>query len=120
MKKILENEVLNDEQLAKVAGGGFSDTVRDGIQLYLHGKISIDEIYDNENVTKILHGMGYKGYQQTNLTKDNVYADKSGNVLSGPEFWKKFGADNGISISKERENVVKEKGLSGFAYITEY
>ena len=42
MKKILENEVLNDEQLAKVFGGGFSDTVRDGIQLYLHGKISID------------------------------------------------------------------------------
>ena len=120
MKKILENEILNDEQLEKVAGGGFSDTVRDGVQLYLHGKISIDEIYDTANITKILHGMGYTGYQQTDLTKDNVYTDKSGNVLSGPEFWKKFGAENGMTISKDRENVVKERGLAGFANIAEY
>ena len=120
MKKILENEILNDGQLEKVSGGGFSDTVRDGVQLYLHGKISIDEIYDNANITKILHGMGYSGYQQTDLTKDNVYTDKSGNVLSGPAFWKQFGAENGISISKERENVINERGLSGFANIAEY
>lgn len=120
MKKIFENEILSDEQLEKVSGGGFSDTVRDGVQLYLHGKISIDEIYDNANITKILHGMGYTGYQQTDLTKDNVYTDKSGNVLSGPAFWKKFGADNGISISKEREHIINERGLSGFANISEY
>ena len=64
--------------------------------------------------------MGYTGYQQTDLTKDNVYTDRSGNVLSGSEFWKRFGADTGTSISKDRENVVKERGLAGFAFITEY
>ena len=51
MKKFLKNKILSDEQLEKVSGGGFSDTVRDGLQLYLYGKISIDEIYDNANIS---------------------------------------------------------------------
>ena len=106
--------------MKKFRAADFLITVRDGVKLYLHGKISIDEIYDNANITKILHGMGYSGYQQAELTKDNVYTDKSGNVLSGPKFWKQFGADNGTSISKERENIINERGLSGFANISEY
>ena len=118
-EKILKDEVMSDAELDGVAGGGLTDTVRDGFQLYLRGFLSFEEAQDASLITKTLHGMGYSGYKQTGLLIDNVYTDKSGNTMSGPEFWKKFGEENGAAIQKDREATL-DKGMLDIAYITNY
>ncbi len=115
----IANEIMSDAELDGVAGGGLTDTARDGMQLYLRGKLSFEQAQDTALVAKTLHGMGYSGYKQTGLLLDNVYTDKSGNTMSGPEFWKKFGEENGAAILKEREATL-DKGQLAVAYITNY
>lgn len=118
-EKILKNEIISDEELDGVAGGGLTDTARDGMQLYLHGKLSFEQAQNAALIAKTLHDMGYSGYKQTGLLLDNVYTDKSGNVMSGPAFWKKFGEENGVAILKDREARL-DKGMLDIAYITEF
>ena len=113
------DEMLSDEQLDDVSGGGLTDIARDGLQLYLRGKLSFEQAQDAELITKTIHGMGYSGYKQTGLLQDNVYTDRNGNTMSGSDFWKKFGEENGAAILKDREATLDE-GLLGIAYITAY
>ena len=115
----IAKEMLTDEELDKVAGGGLTDTVRDGLQLYLRGKLSFEQVNDTSLIAKTLHDMGYSGYKQTGLLVDNVYTDKSCNTLSGPAFWQKFGEENGAAIIKDRESTLDES-LLGIANITAY
>ena len=120
LKKInAELEQLSDEELEKVAGGGFSDIIRDGMQLYLRGKLSFEQAKNPALIAETLHGMGYSGYKQTELLVDNIYTDRSGNVLSGSEFWKKFGEENGAEILKDREATL-DKDMLDIAYITKF
>jgi len=116
-EKILQNEKLSDEQLENVSGGGVTDNIRDGYQMYLRGKLSYDQITDTAAVAKVLHGMGYTGYKQTGVFEDNIYFDKEGNQLKGPAFWKKFGEETGATIIKEREATLT-KGELSIAYLT--
>ena len=118
-EKILKDEVMSESELDGVAGGGVTDTVRDGLQLYLRGKLSFEQMQDAGLIAKTLHDMGYSGYKQTGLLVDNVYTDRNGNPLSGPDFWKKFGEENGAAILKDRESTLDE-GILGIANITAY
>ena len=118
-EKKISNEVMSDAELDGVAGGGLTDTVRDGMQLYLRGFLSFEQAQDTALITKTLHGMGYSGYKQTGLLVDNIYTDRSGNSMSGPDFWKKFGKENGAAIMKDREARL-DKGMLDIAYITAY
>ena len=118
-EKKFADEVLSDAELDGVAGGGLTDTARDGMQLYLRGYLSFEQAQDTALVAKTLHDMGYSGYKQTGLLLDNVYTDKSGNVMSGPAFWKKFGEENGAEILKDREATL-DKGMLEIAYITKF
>ena len=118
-EKILKDEVMSESELDGVAGGGLTDTVRDGLQLYLRGKLSFEQVKDASLIAKTLHDMGYSGYKQTGLWEDNVYTDRNGNTLSGPDFWKKFGEENGAAVLKDRESTLDE-GLLGIANITAY
>lgn len=115
-EKILANEKLSDEELEQVSGGGITDTIRDGMQMYLRGILRYDQVTDAAVITKTLHGMGYTGYKQTGLLEDNIYRDKSGNQLRGPEFWDKFGEETGAKIIKEREATLT-KGELALAYL---
>ena len=118
-EKKIANEMMSDVELDGVAGGGLTDTARDGMQLYLRGFLSFEQAQDTALITKTLHGMGYSGYKQTGLLVDNVYTDKSCNTLSGPAFWQKFGEENGAAIIKDRESTLDES-LLGIANITAY
>ena len=115
-EKILANEKLSDEELEQVSGGGVTDIIRDGYQMYLRGILSRDQVTDAALITKTLHGMGYPGYKQTGLLEDNIYFDKNGRKLSGPEFWDKFGEETGAKIIKEREATLSEGDLA-LAYL---
>ena len=118
-EKILKDEVMSESELDGVAGGGLTDIARDGLQLYLRGKLSFEQVKDASLIAKTLHGMGYSGYKQTGLWEDNVYTDRNGNTMSGPDFWKKFGEENGAAIIKDREARL-DKGMLDIAYITAY
>ena len=118
-EKKIADEMMSEAELDGVAGGGLTDTARDGFQLYLRGQLSFEQAQDTALVAKTLHGMGYSGYKQTGLLLDNIYTDKSGNTMSGPEFWKKFGEENGAPILKDREARL-DKGMLDIAYITAY
>ena len=118
-EKKIADEVMSEAELDGVAGGGLTDIARDGLQLYLRGFLSFEQAQDAGLITKTLHGMGYSGYKQTGLLEDNVYTDKSGNTLSGPAFWQKFGEENGAGILKDREATL-DKGMLGIANITAY
>lgn len=115
-EKILANEKLSDEELEQVSGGGITDTIRDGMQMYLRGILTLDQATDHTVIAKTLHGMGYSGYKQTGLLEDNIYFDKSGKQLKGPDFWQKFGEETGATIIKDREATLT-KGQLELAYL---
>ena len=114
------DEMLSNNELDKVSGGGITDIARDGMQLYLYGKLSFEDAQIPEMIAATLYGMGYRGYKQTKPWADNVYVDRSGNKMKGPDFWKKFGEENGLSILKDREEVLAQKKLLCIANITDY
>ena len=111
------NEMLTDDELDGVSGGGTIEIIRDGYQMYLRGILSYDQVTNADLITKTLHGMGYTGYKQTGVLEDNIYRDKNGNQLRGPAFWKKFGEETGATIIKEREATLTQGELS-IAYLT--
>ena len=109
------NEMLTDDELDGVSGGGITDIIRDGYQMYLRGILKRDQVADADLITETLHGMGYTGYQN-GVLEDNIYRDKNGNQLRGPEFWDTFGEETGAKIIKEREKTLSQGDLA-IAYI---
>lgn len=98
-KKILSEEILDDDELENVAGGTRIETYGDGDELYKRGLLSADDALHSSPVRDILHKMGYSGYEDKGgLLKSNIYTDKSGNKISREDFWKNFDAENGTKI----------------------
>ena len=62
-KKILDEEILNDDELDKVAGGTRMETYKDGNELYKRGLLSEDDAMSSSPVRELLHKMGYTGYK---------------------------------------------------------
>lgn len=98
-KKILSEEILDDDELENVAGGTRIETYADGDELYKRGLLSADDALHSSPVRDILHKMGYNGYEDKGgLINANIYTDKSGNKISREDFWKNFDAENGTKI----------------------
>lgn len=98
-KKILSEEILDDDELDNVAGGTRIETYADGDELYKRGLLSADDALHSSPVREILHKMGYGGYEDKGgLINANIYTDKSGNKISRETFWKNFDAENGTKI----------------------
>ena len=98
-EKILEDEMISDDELEGVAGGTRIETYKDGNELYKRGLLSEDDAMSSTPVRELLHKMGYAGYKDRGgLFSDNVYTDKKGNTMSRADFWKQFDADNGTKI----------------------
>ena len=97
--EILKDEILNDDELERVAGGTRLETFADGNELYKRGLISADDALSSAPVRDMLHKMGYAGYQDKGgIINGNIYTDKSGNTISREQFWKNFDAENGTKI----------------------
>ena len=98
-KEILKDEILNDEELDRVAGGTRLETYADGNELYKRGLISAEDALSSAPVRDMLHKMGYAGYQDKGgIMNGNIYTDKQGNTLTRDEFWKNFDAENNTKI----------------------
>ena len=98
-KEILKDEILNDEELDRVAGGTILETFADGNELYKRGLISADDALKSAPVRDMLHKMGYAGYQDKGgIMNGNIYTDKQGKTVTRDEFWKNFDADNNTKI----------------------
>ena len=103
------DEMLTDDELDNVAGGTKLETLSDGARLYSRGLISAEDAFSISAVNEFMHKIGYAGYQ-VNRGKDtlingkiyinngNIYTDKSGNVITREQFWKRFDAENGTKI----------------------
>ena len=100
-EKILDGEILKEEQLDKVAGGTLVETFNDGYQLFKRGLLSEDDALTSAAVRDLLHQMGYSGYENKGgIINGNIYTDKKGNVVTREQFWKNFDAENGTKIIK--------------------
>ena len=101
-KKILAEEILDDEQLEGVAGGTRVETYADGDELYKRGLLSEDDALRSSSVRDVLHQMGYKYVDHGGMAifgaKNNEYFNKQGKSISRDEFWKNFDAENGTKI----------------------
>ena len=98
-KKILDEEMLSDDELENVAGGNRLETFADGNELYKRGLLSEDDALSSKPVRELLHKMGYAGYKDNGgLFNGNIYTDKKGNTISRDDFWKNFDAENGTKI----------------------
>ena len=97
--EILKDEILNDAELDRVAGGTRLETFADGNELYKRGLISAEDALSSAPVRDMLHKMGYAGYQDKGgIMNGNIYTDKQGKTLTRDEFWKNFDADNNTKI----------------------
>ncbi|MBR1806128.1 MAG: hypothetical protein IJ774_07065 [Selenomonadaceae bacterium] len=97
--EILKDEILNDDELERVAGGTRLETFADGNELYKRGLISADDALSSAPVRDMLHKMGYAGYEDKGgIMNGNIYTDKQGNTLTREQFWKNFDAENGTKI----------------------
>ena len=100
-EKILNDEVLSDDELDNVAGGTRIETYQDGDELVKRGLLSEDDALHSSPVRDVLHKMGYTGYKDNGgLFNGNIYTDKKGNTISRDQFWKNFDAENGTKIIK--------------------
>ena len=98
-EKILKDEILNDEELDRVAGGTRIETFQDGDELYKRGLLSAEDALSSAPVRNLLHKMGYAGYKDNGgIINANIYTDKNGNEISRAQFWKNFDAENGTKI----------------------
>ena len=101
-EKILDSEILDDEQLEQVAGGTRMETYADGNELYKRGLLNEDDSLSSTPVRELLHKMGYKYVDHGGVKifggKDNEYFNKQGVSISREEFWKNFDAENGTKI----------------------
>ena len=101
-KKILDEEILTDDELDNVAGGTRAETFADGNELYKRGLLSEDDSLSSKPVRELLHKMGYKYVDHGGLkllgAKDNEYFNKQGVSVSREDFWKNFDAENGTKI----------------------
>ena len=98
-KEILKDEMLNEDELERVAGGTRLETFADGNELYKRGLISADDALSSAPVRDMLHKMGYAGYEDKGgIMNGNIYTDKQGNTLTREQFWKNFDAENGTKI----------------------
>ena len=98
-EKILQGEILSDDELENVAGGNRLETYADGNELYKRGLLSEDDALHSSPVRDVLHKMGYAGYKDNGgIINGNIYTDKQGNKISREEFWKNFDAENGTKI----------------------
>ena len=97
--EILKDEILNDDELDRVAGGTRLETFADGNELYKRGLISADDALSSASVRDMLHKMGYAGYEDKGgIMNGNIYTDKKGTVVTREQFWKNFDAENGTKI----------------------
>ena len=97
--EILKDEMLNEDELDRVAGGTRLETFADGNELYKRGLISADDALSSAPVRDMLHKMGYAGYEDKGgIMNGNIYTDKQGNTLTREQFWKNFDAENGTKI----------------------
>ena len=100
-EKILNDEVLSDDELDNIAGGTRIETYQDGDELVKRGLLSEDDALHSSPVRDVLHKMGYTGYKDNGgLFNGNIYTDKKGNTISRDQFWKNFDAENGTKIIK--------------------
>lgn len=100
-EKILQDEIMDDEELDNVAGGNRLETFADGNELYKRGLLTEDQALKSAPVREILHKMGYTGYEDKGgLLNANIYKDKKGNLITREQFWKNFDAENGTKIIK--------------------
>ena len=98
-EKILQDEMLSDDELEKVAGGTRLETYADGDELYKRGLLSEDDALHSTPVRELLHKMGYTGYKDNGgIINGNIYTDKQGNTISREDFWKNFDAENNTQI----------------------
>ena len=101
-EKILDEEVLSDEELEKASGGDEVETFYDGYELYRRGLLSFSESLSSTPVRELIHKMGYDYKDYGGLKdfggKDNEYFNKQGVSISREEFWKNFDAENGTKI----------------------
>lgn len=88
------DELLSDDELDNVAGGTRRELRYDSAELQRRGLLP-NGCYTNQAID-VLHKMGYTGYQAN--FRENVYTDKSGNVISREQFWANFDAENGTQI----------------------
>ena len=97
--EILKDEILNDAELDRVAGGTRLETFADGNELYKRGLISAEDALSSAPVRDMLHKMGYAGYEDKGgIMNGNIYTDKKGTVVTREQFWKNFDAENGTKI----------------------
>ena len=98
-EKILDEEILSDDELDGVAGGNRLETFADGEELRKRGLLSQDDALSSTPVRETLHKMGYAGYKDNGgLLNANIYTDKSGKMITREQFWKNFDAENGTKI----------------------
>ncbi|MBR4153028.1 MAG: hypothetical protein IKT98_08735 [Selenomonadaceae bacterium] len=90
------DEIMSDDELDNVAGGTRRELQYDAAELQKRGLLP-NGCYIGQAID-VLHKMGYTGYQAN--FRENVYTDKSGNVISREQFWKNFDAENGTQIVK--------------------
>lgn len=100
-EKILDSELLSEDELDNIAGGNRIETFLDGEELVNRGLLSSKDALHSESVRNILHKMGYTDYKDNGgLINANVYTDKNGKVVTREDFWKNFDAENGTKILK--------------------
>ena len=98
-EKILDEEILSDDELDGVAGGTRLETYDDGEELRKRGLLSQDDALSSTPVRETLHKMGYAGYKDKGgLFNGNVYVNKAGQTVTRDEFWKNFDKENGTKI----------------------
>ena len=101
-EKILQEEILSDDELEVVAGGTRIETYADGNELYKRGLLSENDALSSTPVRELLHKMGYKyvdhGGTAVFGAKNNEYFNKQGVSVTREDFWKNFDAENGTKI----------------------
>lgn len=101
-EKILQEEMMSDEELEKVAGGTRDQTYADGKELYKRGLLSSEDALSSTPVREAIHKLGYKYVDHGGVKifggKDNEYFNKAGESVSREDFWKNFDAENGTKI----------------------
>ena len=101
-KKILDEEILSDEELENVAGGTIDQTWADGKELYKRGLIDAKDMFNCTPIREKIHNMGYNYVDNGGVAlfggKNNEYFNKQGESISREQFWKNFDAENGTKI----------------------
>ena len=98
-EKILQDEIMSDDELENVAGGTRLETYADGDELVKRGLLTDEQALHSAPVRDILHKLGYTGYKDNGgIINGNIYTDKQGNTISREDFWKNFDAENGTKI----------------------